>query len=84
MKLVFLILLIFSIGIGCLYIRKQQRMQVIREFNTIQPLDFTVTYCTSCHTCRIQEQLDAIEFENCLQEDLDKLDAHEKESACQL
>lgn len=78
------VMVMSAIGMWCLYVVKMQQMEVMREFSTIEPMDLTVTYCRSCDSCNSKEDLDALEFEACLQEDLDKLDAYEKESACQL
>lgn len=61
-----------AIGMWCMYVVKMQQIEMVREFNTIQPMDLKVTYCQACSACN-PEELDAIEFEDCLQKDLDEL-----------
>lgn len=63
-----------AIGMWCMYVVKMQQVEMVREFNTIQPMDLTVTYCQACSACNTKDELDAIEFENCLQKDLDALE----------
>lgn len=59
------------VGIAMLYIASLNVNHKQQEtMTTIQPLDLTITYCESCKRCTTTETLDALEFEECYENEI--------------